>query len=632
LSVFFQGRLDLGVAAAATAEDRHVGGGMVFDETEEAIEGGFQPLGRGEAGVRGGQLPQLDLAAAQGGQDEVLLGREVVVEQSFGDACRRGDLLDRDLVVGPAAEQLGAGGKQLLAARVGAHSGPPSRLHRAQAIPIDRKFNKADINSGAIELTVNKQSTGDDDLAFSGLARQAELLAAGSVGAVELFESTMVRIEASQPSLNAFRLLSAEAARAEALEAERRLATGQRLPLLGVPIAVKDDMDLAGEPTAFGCAGEFEPCREDGEVARRLRAAGAVIVGKTNTPEIGQWPFTEGPAFGATRNPWSRDHSPGGSSGGSAAAVAAGLLPAAVGSDGAGSVRIPAAWTHLVGLKPQRGRVSTWPAPESFNGLTSYGPLARTVGDAALLLDVLTGNVAGDRHCPPAPSEPFAAAANRDPGRLRIGLAFNVPFSGSPAQLDPEVRAAVESVAEALEGLGHGIEEVKVPYGLATGASIMPRSMIGIREWTERAPDRSRLDPRTHHAARLGRAFRPLLGPAHLAEKVARRRIGKVFRRFDVILAPTTAQPPLPIGACEGLGSWETDKRIVAACPYAWPWNILGWPGLNVPAGFNPDGLPLGVQLLGHENSEAVLLALGNQLEGALLWHEHRPPAVWSFP
>jgi amidase len=476
---------------------------------------------------------------------------------------------------------------------------------------------------------VNRDAQGDDERAFLGLARQAGLLAAGELGAVELLEATLERIEASQPALNAFRRLSPEAARAEAIEAERRLAAGDRQPLLGVPIAIKDDMDLAGEPTAFGCPGRFEPCREDGEVARRLRAAGAVIVGKTNTPEIGLWPFTEGPAFGATRNPWSRDHTPGGSSGGSAAAVAAGLVPAAVGSDGAGSVRIPAAWTHLVGLKPQRGRISTWPAPEAFNGLTVNGPLARSVGDAALLLDVLAGNVAGDLHRPPPPGEPFAAAARRDPGCLRVALALNVPFSGSSAELDPVVQKAVEGIAATLEGLGHGVEVVDVPYGLAPGVSIMPRSMVGVREWARRAPERSELDPRTRHAAHLGGAFRPLLGLAHLAEKVARRRVGSVFDRFDVILAPTTAQPPLPIGACEGLSSWETDKRIVAACPYAWPWNILGWPGLNVPAGFTPDGLPLGAQLLGPADSEALLLSLGAQLERERLWHELRLPSAW---
>jgi len=464
------------------------------------------------------------------------------------------------------------------------------------------------------------------ELGFSGLSQLAELLAARQLAAVELLDSTLQRIEASQSSLNAFRLLCPEAACAEALEAERRLAAGERLPLLGVPIAIKDDMDLAGEPTAFGCAGEFEPCHEDGEVARRLRAAGAVIVGKTNTPEIGQWPFTEGPAFGVTRNPWSLDHSPGGSSGGSAAAVAAGLLPAAVGSDGAGSIRIPAAWTHLVGLKPQRGRVSTWPAPESFNGLTSYGPLARTVGDVALLLDVLTGNVAGDLHSPPAPEEPFAVAALRDPGCLRIALALNVPFSGSPSELDPVVERAVERIAQTLEHLGHEVELIDVPYGLAPGVSIVPRSMVGIRRWAGQTPDRDQLDRRTLDAARLGLAFRPLFGLAHLAERIAHRRVGSVYRRFDVILTPTTAQPPLPIGACEDLDSWGTDKRIVAACPYAWPWNVLGWPGLSIPAGFTPEGLPLGAQLLGPANSEALLLSLAAQLEDERRWYEHQPP------
>ncbi len=458
-----------------------------------------------------------------------------------------------------------------------------------------------------------------------GLAGQAQGLTEGEVSSRELVERSLGRIEQTQATLNAFRVVCAERALADAEAADRRLAAGERLPLLGVPITIKDDMDLAGEATSFGCQGEFEPCRDDGEVARRLRAAGAVIVGKTNTPEIGQWPFTEGPAFGVTRNPWSHDHTPGGSSGGSAAAVAAGLLPAAVGSDGAGSVRIPAAWTHLVGLKPQRGRVSTWPEAQAFNGLTAYGPLARTVEDAALLLDVLAGNVEGDLHRPPAPVEPFVAAAAREPGRLRIALALNVPYSGAPARLDPDVREAVEGIARTLEELGHEVEQAEVPYGLAPGASIMPRSMTGIREWTGRAPDHSLLDPRTHHARRLGRAFRPLLGLAHFAEEVARRRVGQVFRRFDVVLAPTTAQPPLPVGACDGLSSWETDKRIVAACPYAWPWNILGWPGLNVPAGFTPAGLPLGAQLLGQANSEPRLLALGAQLQAERRWHERRP-------
>ena len=199
------------------------------------------------------------------------------------------------------------------------------------------------------------------------LTEQARRIAAGELGPLELLDETLARIEAGQPTLNAFRRLRPAAARAEAAEAERRLAAGERRPLLGVPIAIKDDVDLAGEPTAFGCPGRFPVAARDSAVVTQLKAMGAVIVGKTNTPEIGLWPFTEGPAFGATRNPWSLEHTPGGSSGGAAAAVAGGLVAAAIGSDGAGSVRIPAAWTGLVGIKPQRGRISTMPDPESFH-------------------------------------------------------------------------------------------------------------------------------------------------------------------------------------------------------------------------------------------------------------------------
>jgi amidase len=466
------------------------------------------------------------------------------------------------------------------------------------------------------------------DLAFAGLQRQAELVASGDVSSVELVESALARIAAAQPQLNAFRTVRDEAARAEAAEADRRLAAGESGPLLGVPIAIKDDMDLAGETTAFGCSGPFVGKVQDGEVARRLRAAGAVIVGKTTSPEFGQWPITESLASGATRNPWSLAHTPGGSSGGSAAAVAAGLVPAAMGSDGAGSVRIPAAWTHLVGIKPQRGRVSTWPDAEAFNGLTCCGPLARTVGDAALLLDAVSGAHPGDRHTPAPPAVPFAESATRDPGRLRIALSFRIPFSGVPTKLDARVRAAVERIATVLEGLGHEIVDADPFYG-AIGATFLPRSLAGLNEWATRVPDPALLDPRTRHNVHLGRFLGgPLLAVARALERPLHAQVGRVFRHADVVLAPTTAQPPLPIGSIDGLGGWATDKVIVGACPYAWPWNILGWPGVNVPAGLTDAGLPLGAQLLGPAASEPRLIALAAQLESAERWADRRPPFV----
>jgi len=466
----------------------------------------------------------------------------------------------------------------------------------------------------------------DDDLALAGLRAQAALIASGDASSRELVDAALGRIDASQPELNAFRCVRADAARAEADAADRRRAQGEQLPLLGVPVAIKDDMDLAGESTNFGCPGTFNPRHGDGEVVRKLRAAGAIVVGKTNTPEVGQWPFTESPAFGATRNPWSLDHTPGGSSGGSAAAVAAGLVPAAAGSDGAGSVRIPAAWTHLVGIKPQRGRVSTWPLASAFNGLTCIGPLARTVDDAALLLDVLAGNRPEDLHRPPPPPEPFAEAARREPGRLRIALSTKVPWSIVPATLDAQVREPVERLARTLEGLGHHVEEADPHYGLV-GLSFMPRSTGGVREWVElHVTDRAQLDPRTRGTMRLGRALGPLLRLAHAIERPLHAHVGRIFRRFDVVLMPTTARPPAPIGSIDGLEAWPTDKTMVGYCPYTWPWNVLGWPGVNVPAGITRDGLPIGAQLLGPANSEGRLIQLAAQLERIERWAQKRPP------
>jgi amidase len=460
----------------------------------------------------------------------------------------------------------------------------------------------------------------------AGLADTARALAAGEMSARELAERTLERIEASQATVNAFRIVRAKAALAEADAADRELAAGVRKPLLGVPVAVKDDMDVAGEPTAFGCRGDFPPVAEDGEAVRRLRAAGAVIVGKTNTCEFGQWPFTEGPAFGATRNPWSLPHTPGGSSGGSAAAVAAGLVPAALGSDGAGSVRIPAAWTHLVGIKPQRGRISTWPRGESFQGITVNGTLARTVADAALLLDAASGNHARDPHRPPALT--VSDAVGRDPGRLRVALSLRPPFTAVPARLRPEVRARVVELADTLAALGHEVEEADPPYG-PIGLTFVPRATAGIAERVAEAPFPALLDARTRGAARLGR----LLGGA--PRRAARRggavrppRVGAFFRSYDVVLAPTTAAPPPRIGALHELSGFATDRAMIAACPYAWPWNVLGWPGVNVPAGFTADGLPVGAQLLGPAHAEPLLVSLAAQLEDRLRWHERWPPGA----
>ena len=454
-------------------------------------------------------------------------------------------------------------------------------------------------------------------------------LANRAVTSDTLVRRSLHAINASQSSVNAFRVVLTESALTEAAAADRRRAAGDTSPLLGIPIAIKDDIDIAGVPTAFGTAGRVRPATGDSEVVRRLRAAGAVIVGKTNTSELGQWPVTSGPGFGHTRNPWSRRHTPGGSSGGSAAAVAAGLVTAAIGSDGAGSIRIPAAWTHLVGLKPQRGRISTWPSPEAGNGLTVYGVLARTVADAALVLDAASGNVEGDRHQPP----PLTASDHVSiaPGPLTIALSTRFPFTGSRATLHPEIETATRETARQLTLLGHHVVTGNPDYGVRLMWGFLARSTAGLRDWERKLGDDVQWDRRTVAHLRLGHVLgQAVLRNARRHEPAEQRRVGSIFDIVDVVLAPTTAQPPPLVHSFDNMGSYRTDRTGAAACPVTWPWNVLGWPSINVPAGFTSAGLPIGVQLMGPANSEGMLISLAAALEAASDWPAQQPGVWWN--
>ncbi len=464
---------------------------------------------------------------------------------------------------------------------------------------------------------------------FPTLTDQLYQLASGEVTSDELVRRSLHAIDLSQSTLNAFRVVLTETALADATAADMRRANGDLAPLLGVPIAVKDDVDIAGVPTAFGTSGHVRPATQDAEVVRRLKAAGAVIVGKTNACELGQWPFTSGPGFGHTRNPWSRKHTPGGSSGGSAAAVAAGLVTAAIGSDGAGSVRIPAAWTHLVGIKPQRGRISTWPLREAFNGITVNGVLARTVADAALVLDAASGNVDGDLHKPrPVTVSEHVGIA---PGPLRIALSTGFPFTAFPARLHPEIRAALESVGDQLRLLGHSVVSGTPDYGLRLSWNFLSRSTSGLLDWADRLGDGVEWDPRTMSNMRMGRLLsQSILRAARAHEAADQRRVGSIFRIVDVVVAPTTAQPPPLAHAFDRLGGLGTDRAMIAACPVCWPWNVLGWPSINVPAGFTSEGLPIGVQLMGPANSEPLLVSLAAELEALGGWAAKQPEVWWN--
>ncbi|WP_019929073.1 amidase [Nocardia sp. BMG111209] len=460
----------------------------------------------------------------------------------------------------------------------------------------------------------------------AGVRGLAAGLAAEAGGSRVAVGEALARISGSQDGLNAFRVVRGEQAPAEAEEADRRLAAGERLPLLGVPIAVKDDMDVAGLPTSFGCGGVFPPRTLDSEVVRRLRDAGAVIVGKTNTPELGQWPFTSAPAFGYTRNPWNSARTPGGSSGGSAVAVAAGLVPGAVGSDGGGSIRIPASWTNLVGIKPQRGRVPTDPAREPFNGLTVYGPLARTVADAALLFDVIADPKTETLG---APRVTLSDAVGADPGRLRIALALRPAFTGASVPLHPEVEAGVRRVAAQLRALGHDVEVAEPGFGPALTLSMISRIVPAVRQRLRDLPT-AEVDPRTTTKARLGRLLTgPACRSARAVEPLLRRRVGRLFADFDLVLAPVTAMPPPTVEVVDGLGSFATDRVVLGTIQYTFPWNVLGWPAVGFPAGFTDDGLPFGAQLLGPADSERRLVGVVAQLERQLRWDAHLPTPWW---
>jgi amidase len=453
------------------------------------------------------------------------------------------------------------------------------------------------------------------DLAFAGIARHAQLVRDGEVSPRELVELFLGRIARIDPQLNAIRVVFAERALAEADQATGRRGAGDDRPLLGVPVLVKDDVDIAGEVTCKGSGAEDRPAAADSEVVRRLRAAGAIVLGKTHTPELMQWPFTESATWGIARNPWDPSRSPGGSSGGSGAAVAAGLAGAALASDGAGSIRIPAACCALFGLKPQRGRVPTAPAEDGWQGMTTLGCVTRSVQDTALWLDVVA-----DR---PDGGEPFAAAAGREPAPLRIACSTrNMMY----APLAPELRAAYEETVALLRSLGHTVEQVDPPYGDIL-TEIVPRYLRGVADDAAALAHPERLERRTRSMVRMGQALSgPAIKRARAHEAATTARLGRLFADHDVLLTPATAQLPLKVGRYEGRGALWTFNGSARYTPYTPPWNVTGQPAASVPAGFTSAGVPLGVQLVGRVHDEATLLSLAAQLEAARPWAERRPP------
>lgn len=470
-----------------------------------------------------------------------------------------------------------------------------------------------------------------DQVAFTSLRRQAEMVRGGEISPTELVELHLERIARLDPQLNVFRAVLAERALVEAQQAEARLAAGEERPLLGVPIALKDGHDLAGEETAHGSDAFPGPARADTEMVRRLREAGAIVVGKTHLPELAISGFTESATWGVTRNPWDPQRSPGGSSGGSAAAVAAGMVPLATASDGAGSIRIPAASCGVFGLKPTRGRIPIAPdalAPqgEHWNGMSVNGCESRAVLDTAIFLDLAAGG-SREAGAPPPPDRPFAEYAGTPPPKLRIATSVKPPRLLVPAAIEETVRAAVSQTGALLSSLGHHVSPRDPDWPTSIGTNVSARYLRGIRDDVLLTPHPERLERRTRGFARLGALVSDgMLRRARAAAGAEWRRVGSLFEEFDVLMTPVMAGTAIPVRRWDGCGALRTTLGMSRAYPFCAAWNHLGCPAAAVPAGFAADGLPLSVQLIAPPGEEGRLLSLSAQLEAERPWAESRPP------
>ncbi|MBB6626867.1 amidase [Nocardioides sp. KIGAM211] len=456
------------------------------------------------------------------------------------------------------------------------------------------------------------------DLSRLGVTETVRLTTQRDLTARLVVEEALGRIADADPRLNAFSRVLADEARAEASARDDQLAGGAAPgPLHGVPIAVKEEIDVAGTVTTYGGEANSTPVAADAELVRRLRAAGAVIVGKTTMPEFGAFPYTESASRGLTRNPWDHARTPGGSSGGTASAVSAGLVPVAIGGDGGGSIRIPSACCGLFGLKPQRGRVTTSPEPHLWWALGTAGPLTRTVLDSAVVYDAIRGNLDTDLYRAGG-TESFTEAAQREPGRLRIGWTTKPVTLG--VKPDPLHVQVLEDTVRLLTELGHDVVEVDPRYPDPT-AAFVPQFFAGIRTEADQVEHFERLERRTRETYRLGSWVRP--GVVRWALKETEKISAKanlVFQDVDVLLTPTIAHRPPPVGQLDGAGTVLASLRAMPAIAYAALWNVAGNPAAAVPCGTGPDGLPTSVQLVGRTDDEATLFSLAAQVEKARPW------------
>ncbi|MCY6489833.1 amidase [Leptolyngbya sp. GGD] len=462
------------------------------------------------------------------------------------------------------------------------------------------------------------------DLAFSSALVQAKLVRNKEISPLELTQLYLDRIEKFNPRLGSFYTVMREQAIAEAQTKTNQLSDVEIPPFHGVPIAIKDLNAVDGVPCSYGLkVAKQRLATQDDLVVKKLKQAGFIILGKTATAQLGSFPYTEPPGFPPARNPWNLDYTPGGSSGGSSSAVAAGLCGIAQGSDGGGSVRGPAACCGLVGLKPSRGRISMAPIGEAFSGFAVNGVLSRTVADAAAFLDMTEGYVTGDPYWLPSPETSFLESTRQELEPLKIGLVTAIEPAG---KADRDCLAAVMKTARLLEEMGHSIEEITPdlsdmiePFMIAwrnqTDVGVPPFLLEKVNQWLWW---RAKFTP----ASRLVRSQQQL--------QIFARKIVKMFDQFDVLLTPTYMHPTIRVGEWKNLSPMRTIDEIIkwiAPCP---AFNVSGQPGISLPAGFDQHGLPIGIQLVGRPADEATILALAAQLETIQPWAHLRPEAFSS--
>ncbi len=462
------------------------------------------------------------------------------------------------------------------------------------------------------------------DLAFTSALEQAQLIKERQVTPLELTELYLSRIKKYDSQLGSFYYVARESAIADAQEKTAQLSqtvdTSYLPPFFGVPIGIKDLKSVANMPITYGIAAlKDQIAKYDEGVVSKIKQAGFIILGKTATSQLGSFPYTEPEGFAPTRNPWNLAYTPGGSSGGSSAAIAAGLCSIALGGDAGGSIRGPASCCGLVGIKPSRGRISFAPVGDRLSGLGTHGILTRTVADAAAFLDIASGYITGDPYWLPTPAKSFLAATQETLQSLKVGFITSLSPLGEPSA---EFQQSITRVVQQLEAMGHQA----IPHKIDLSPLIQPFKMVWATAIKASGIPLEVLSPMNQWVStQSGTAGEYLQAVTQM--QLFARQVVSLFAQIDVLIAPTYMHPAIKVGEWSDLSPEDTLEKIINwifPCPV---FNTTGQPVINIPAGCDRHNVPVGVQIVGKPNAESTIISLASSLEKAQAWSKQRPEA-----